>query len=379
MSLDVSIGHRFPSFEIAVAFSAPAPGITVLFGASGAGKSTVITAVAGLLRPQHCRVRIGPEVLADTNNGTWTAPENRRVGMVFQDARLFPHLSVADNLRYGLRRAKVRGRIDFAEVVDLLGIEPLLGRRTHALSGGERQRVAIGRALLAQPRLLLMDEPLASLDAPRKAEILPYLIRLKARLDLPVLYVTHALDELVQLADYAVLLAEGRVQAAGPVEEIAARADLPLAGRADAAAVLACTIAGHEPERQLTRLAWGDAVLWVVQIDRPVGAKVRLRIPAREVILARAGLPLADSLSVHNVVSGVVRAVAPRPPRHTAMVEVTAGGGSLLAHVTPDAVQRLGLAPNVPVAALIKSMAIEVIGDTDDTDDTEAPPAYPER
>jgi molybdate transport system ATP-binding protein len=247
-------------------------------------------------------------------------------------------------------------------VVDLLAIRPLLARRPHTLSGGERQRVAIGRALLAQPQLLLMDEPLASLDAALKAEILPYLARLRTSLDLPVLYVTHALDEMAQLADSVVLLEAGTVRAAGPVTEIAARADLPLAAREDAAAVLSCTVAAHEPARQLTQLAWGPAMLWVAQADLPVGAAVRLRIPAREVILARTDVgAFAGALSLHNVLPGRVKGIAAHPARHAALVEVAVGDASLLSRVTPDAVARLGLVPGAPVAALIKSMSIEIL------------------
>jgi len=361
MSFSVDLRHGFPGFALDVAFDVPSPGVTVLFGPSGAGKSTVIAAVAGLLAATGCRIAVGDAVLANTGAGIWLPPERRRVGLVFQDARLFPHMSVTGNLMFGFRRTAAR-RIGFDEVVDLLGIRPLLARRPHTLSGGERQRVAIGRALLAQPRLLLMDEPLASLDAALKAEILPYLARLKATLDLPVLYVTHSLDEMLQLADSVVLLEAGAVRAAGPVTEIAARADLPLAAREDAAAVLSCTVAAHEPARQLTRLAWGPATLWVAQADLPIGSAVRLRIPAREVILARTDVgAFAGALSLHNVLPGTVKGIAGHPARRAALVEVAVGGASLLSRVTPDAVARLGLAPGAPVAALIKSMSIEIL------------------
>ena len=228
-----------------MAFEVPTPGVTVLFGPSGAGKSTIISAAAGLLRPDECRIVVDGQVLADTASGVWLPPERRRIGLVFQDARLFPHMSVATNLRFGLRRA-APGPVRFDEVVELLGIGALLARRPHTLSGGERQRVAIGRALLAQPHLLLMDEPLASLDAARKAEIMPYLTRLKTALKLPILYVTHALDEVAQLADSLVLIEAGRVVGCGPLSEIAARADLPLAQRDDAGALLLCRVAEHD-------------------------------------------------------------------------------------------------------------------------------------
>ena len=205
MSLAIRLRHQYPSMQMDVAFEVLAPGVTVLFGPSGAGKSTTIAVVAGLLRPHECRIVLDGQVLADTAADVWLPPERRRIGVVFQDARLFPHMSVATNLRFGMRRA-APGSVRFDEVVGLLGIDALLTRRPHTLSGGERQRVAIGRALLAQPNLLLMDEPLVGLDAARKAEILPYLTRLKTALSLPILYVTHALDEAVQLADRVVVL-----------------------------------------------------------------------------------------------------------------------------------------------------------------------------
>lgn len=361
MSLSLDLRHRFPAIGIAVGFSVPSPGVTVLFGPSGSGKSTVIAAAAGLLRADACRIVLDGEVLADTDAGVWLPPERRRAGLVFQEPRLFPHMSIRNNLVFGWRRTGER-QIGFDDVVELLGIRPLLARRPHTLSGGERQRVAIGRALLAQPRLLLMDEPLAGLDAARKSEILPYLARLKTVLRLPVLYVTHALDELLQLADQVVLMAAGSVVAAGPVAEIAARADLFLARRDDAGAVLVCRVAGHESARQLTRLEWGSAVLWIPLADLAEGSGVRVRIPAREIILARRDIGLSgDALSLHNVLAGTVRAIVADPDRRAVLVEVALGGGSVLSRITPDAVTRLALAPGTEVSVLFKSMAVEVL------------------
>jgi len=362
MSLAIRLRHRFAAVQIDMTFEAPTPGVVALFGPSGAGKSTVIAAAAGLFRPDECRVAVDGKVLGDTAGGVWLPPERRRVGLVFQDSRLFPHMTVATNLRFGLRRVGP-GAVRFDEVVELLGIAALLERRPHSLSGGERQRVAIGRALLAQPHLLLMDEPLASLDASRKAEILPYLARLKTMLQLPVLYVTHALEELAQLADSVVLIDSGSAVAAGPIAEIAARADLPLAQRDDAGAVLSCRVAAQDAERQLTCLRWGPNELWIPQTDLPEGLDVRVRVPAREVILARPELNgFRDALSLHNVLPGTVRAIADDPARRAVLVEVALRGGSVLSRVTPDAIARLGLAPGVPVAALIKSMSVEVLG-----------------
>jgi molybdate transport system ATP-binding protein len=359
MSISVALRHRFPSIEMDIAFELPSPGITVLFGPSGAGKSTVINAAAGLLRPDTCRIAVDGRVFADTRLGIWLPPERRRAGLVFQDSRLFPHMSVATNLRFGMRRAEP-GPIGFDDIIDLLGIADLLDRRPHTLSGGERQRVAIGRALLAQPHLLLMDEPLASLDAARKAEILPYLTRLKTSLKLPVLYVTHVLDEIVRLADSLVLIDAGHVVGFGSVSDVASRADLPLAQRDDGGAVLLCRVGQHDVDRALTLLEGGGATFLVPLLDLPLNGECRIRIPAREVILA--GKP-PEAISLHNIVSGTVGQIIQESVRRSVLVEIGVPSGTLLARVTPDAVVRLGLAPGSPVLALIKSTSIEVLGD----------------
>ncbi len=352
----VRLRHRFPALSLDLGFEAPTPGATVLFGPSGAGKSTLIHALAGLFRPDEGLIEIDGETLLDTERGLSVPPERRRIGVVFQDARLFPHLAVEANLRYGLKRAPP-GPIAFDPVIDLLGIRPLLARRPHTLSGGERQRVAIGRALLAQPRLLLMDEPLASLDTPRKAEILPFLLRLKAQLALPILYVTHAFEEMQAIADTVVLLRAGRTLATGPIEALTARSDLPLAQRDDAGAVLAATLTAHLPDRGLSCIDASGMALLVPQIAAPPGARLRLRIPAREIILATEP---PRGISLHNIVEGHVRAISPGTTPHLAMVEITAAGATLLAGITQDAVARLSLAPGTPVLALIKAVAVEV-------------------
>lgn len=359
MSLSVAIRHAVRDFSLDVSFDAPTPGTTALFGRSGAGKSTIIAAVAGLIRPASCRIAIGDFLAVDTERNVFVPPEQRRIGLVFQDARLFPHMSVAANLRYGLRRASP-GAIGFDEVVDLLGVAPLLERRPHSLSGGEKSRVAIGRALLSQPRLLAMDEPLASLDEQHKAEILPYLARLKRTLHIPILYVTHAMDEVARLADTLVLIRGGRVVAAGPLEQVVGRGDLPLAARDDAAAVLSARIVAHDPAHLLSELEAAGRRLLVPMIDGVPGSFVRVRIPAREVILASAA---PQGISVHNVIPGAVHGIVQDRSRHAAMVEVALDGAGLLARVTPDAVARLGLAAGTPVLALVKSMAIEVLTD----------------
>jgi molybdate transport system ATP-binding protein len=358
MSISFALRHRFPSIQMDIAFEVRTPGVTVLFGPSGSGKSTIINAAAGLLRPEICRIEVDGNVLADTRSGLWLSPERRRAGVVFQESRLFPHMSVATNLRFGMRRVGV-GAIGFDEIVDLLGLKQLLDRRPHTLSGGERQRVAIGRALLAQPHLLLMDEPLASLDSARKAEILPYLIRLKTALKLPVLYVTHALEEAVRLADSMVLIESGQVLGFGPVSEVASRSDLPLAQRDDAGALLLCRVEENDAGRALTRLQGDGATLWVPLLDLPLNGECRARIPAREVILAGKA---PESISLHNIVPGTVRRITADAVRRSVMVEIGLPQGALLSRVTPDAIARLGLSPGSPVLALIKSTSIEVLG-----------------
>jgi molybdate transport system ATP-binding protein len=351
MTLSVALRHRFPGITLDIAFTAPTEAVTAVFGPSGAGKSTLIAAIAGLLRADECRVAL------DGTDLSALPAERRRIGLVFQSARLFPHMTVAANLRYGQRRAPP-GPIGFDAVVALLDVAPLLARRPATLSGGEAQRVAIGRALLAQPRLLLMDEPLASLDADRKAEILPYLAGIKAGLRLPILYVTHSPQEVARLADHLVLIDQGRTVAAGPLDALTARGDLPFARRDDAGSVLAVTVARHDPGRGLSVLRAASTELIVPMVRSAPGRPVRVRIPAREVILAREA-PAA--ISIHNIVPGTVRAVSDDPARHAALVELALPDGAILARVTSDAVQRLDLRPGTPALALIKSVAIEVL------------------
>ncbi len=356
MTLDVAARHGFGGFSLDVAFTAP-PGVTALFGPSGSGKSTVLGIVAGLLRPQSGRVVLDGAVLLDTEARVDVAAERRRCGVVFQDAKLLPHLSVETNLRYGARRApKGATGPGFEEVVALLGIAPLLTRRPRALSGGERQRVALGRALLSRPRLLLMDEPLASLDGPRKAEILPFLERLRDVAGLPLLYVTHALDEVDRLADTLVLIEDGRVQASGPVEDLAARTDLPtLSARRDAGAVLRCVVAAHDPGRGLSRLSFAGGELQVPLRPEPAGTGLRLRLRARDVALATER---PQGISSHNILPARIAAIEPAGP-HEAFVTLRVGPTALLARLTRDAVSRLGLIESGDVYALVKSTAFD--------------------
>jgi molybdate transport system ATP-binding protein len=266
--------------------------------------------------------------------------------MVFQDGRLFPHLSVRENLLYGIRRAPraatkgAPGQIYVNDMVALLGLQDLLKRSPATLSGGERQRVAIGRALLSQPRLLLMDEPLAGLDAARQDDIMPYLQRLRETLRLPILYVTHAMNEVARLADHVVLLKAGRVVGQGSLSDMASRVDLPLAQRDDAGGVLRGFLHSHDDERRLSAIACGGLVFYVPRLDMMPQTLVRLRVPAREVVVA---LDAPRDISVNNIVPAVVAAVGRDEASHAALVELDVGNGQLLARMTLDAADRLYL------------------------------------
>ncbi len=350
--LSVRLRHTAGAFTLDAAFEAPLRGVTVLFGPSGAGKSTILHAIAGLLQPQMGRVAVDGTVLLDTETGQAIPAHRRRLGVVFQDARLLPHLTVQTNLRYGARRAPPGAEgPGFDDVVDLLAIRPLLTRRPRHLSGGERQRVALGRALLSRPLMLLMDEPLAALGLPRRAEILPFLERLR---HLPILYVTHALEEVDRLADTLVLLDGGRVVAAGAVGALTARTDLPLlSGRADAGAVLAGTVLGHDPARGLTQMGFAGGALLIPLRPEPPGTALRLRVRARDVSVATVR-PVG--LSSHNILEAEIAAIEPTGP-HAVLLRLTIGPTALLAALTRDAVAQLGLVPGRAVFALVKSAA----------------------
>ncbi len=346
MSLSVSLSHRIADFQLEVAFDAP-PGLTCLFGRSGSGKTTVINAVAGLIRPDRAQIMLDGVALHDT------PPHQRRVGYVFQDARLFPHMTVAQNLTYGarVRRLPVTG---LDRIVSLLGIVALLDRRPATLSGGEKSRVAIGRALLSGPRILLMDEPFAALDDARKAEILPYVEALRDQMGLPILYVSHSLPEVARLATTIAVLDAGRLVAFGPAAGVLSDpATAPLMGLADAGAILTARIAAQE-EDGLTRLDTGAGPLWLPRLAGVPGARVRIRIAAQDVILSRTR-PVG--LSALNILPCQVTAVQDgRGPG--VLVQLDLGGEALLARVTRRSAQALGIAPGVAVFAVVKTVAV---------------------
>jgi len=345
MTLSVTLRHRFGDFDLNVAFEAGA-GVTALFGRSGAGKTTIVNAVAGLLHPDHAHITLNGDRFD-------TLPvHRRRVGYVFQDARLFPHLTVADNLDYAGRfGARVTGR---PQIIEMLGIGALLDRRPATLSGGERQRVALGRALLSNPRLLLMDEPLAALDAPRKAEILPYLDTLKREAGVPILYVSHAVDEVARLADHMVLLAAGRVARAGPLFDVMADpAAVPLLGVREAGAVLRATVRGHDPDG-LSALQVAGGLLHLMGVTAPVGSQIRLRVLAQDVMLSRTR---PEGLSAQNILPATITAIRAGDGPGAA-IALDAGGDRLLARVTARAIQSMGLSEGQTVFAIVKATSV---------------------
>ncbi len=354
MTLSIALTHAFPGMALDLAFDAP-PGVTALFGRSGAGKTTVVNAIAGILRPDRARIALDGQVLTDTAARLHLPPHKRRLGLVFQDARLFPHLTVRQNLSYGGWFARPRPTAaDFTRVVGMLDIAPLLPRPIHGLSGGERQRVALGRALLSAPRMLLMDEPLAALDEARKAEILPYLERLRDQAGLPILYVSHALDEVARLATTLVVIDAGRVLRAGPAADLLSDPDLaPQLGLRMAGAVIAGRITAHHPDG-LTEVAGAGGTLFLPRIDAAAGTALRLRIAAQDVILSR---DRPAGLSALNILPARVEQVR-RGEGPGVLVRLRAGDALILARITARSADALGLTPGLPCHAILKSVAV---------------------
>ncbi len=353
--LHVSVVRRRAAFTLDASFSAPLPGVIALFGRSGSGKTTLVNLIAGLLAPDVGEIRIDDEVLTDTRRGLAVPVERRRIGYVFQDPRLFPHLTVSGNLRYGQRRTRAAAQlIGFDEVVALLGLESLLARRPRQLSGGERQRVSLGRALLAQPRLLLLDEPLASLDAARREEVLPYLVALRDRLSIPMVYVSHDFSEVLRLATYVVLLEGGRVLEDGAVDEMSLCPALQrIVGPELVGAVVEGLVTRLDAQQGSAELAVGSGTLQVSLRDVPVGAHVRLQLLARDVILATQPV---QGLSVRNALASTVIAISD-DEFGAVLVKVDVGGAIVLARITQGARQALKLRPGDAVWTLVKAVS----------------------
>ncbi len=356
MTLSVDVRQRLGGFELAARFEA-AGRLTALFGASGSGKTSLVNLISGLARPDAGRIAVDGRVLVDTATRTFVAAHRRRIGYVFQDARLFPHLTVAQNLAFGrLFTPKSERYADRDAVIELLGIGPLLARRPALLSGGEKQRVAIGRALLASPRLMLMDEPLAALDDARKAEILPYVERLRDEVGIPIVYVSHAIAEVARLATDIVVLSQGKVVAAGPAAAVLGRLDLLPEGDGGETGVLVDLVVEAVDDGFGLSLLRSPAGLWrAPRVEAPAGARVRARVRARDVMLATVP---PDGISALNVLAGVVVDVAAGEGSQ-ALVAVDCAGDRLLARVTRRSVAGLGLAPGRAVFAIIKAVSFD--------------------
>jgi molybdate transport system ATP-binding protein len=343
---------NWPGFRLDVDLDLPARGVTAFFGPSGSGKTTLLRCIAGLERAPEGRLAVDGEVWQDA--GHWIPTHKRPLGYVFQEASLFPHITVLGNLRYGMRRISDPVRVSVDQAIELLGIGHLLDRKPERLSGGERQRVAIARALAVNPRLLLMDEPLAALDLKRKQEILPYLERLHDELEMPVLYVSHSPNEVARLADHLVVMEAGRVLANGPLTETLARLDLPIRLGEDAGAILDATVGKVDKEWHLMRLDFAGGSLWARDSDLPVGHRVRVRVLARDV-------SLADQLghsSIQNVLDGCVDGISEDEHPGLALVRVRVGEAILLSRLTKRAASSLGLKLGQKLWVQVKSVAL---------------------
>jgi len=365
-AIEATLAGTLGAFSLDVAFAAPARGITALFGPSGCGKTTVLRCMAGLTRLAG-RLKVADEIWQDDATATFRKPHQRHVGYVFQEASLFPHLSVRGNLLYGALRAGDTGgpeRLTFDDTVDLLGIGPLLDRAPDALSGGERQRVAVGRALLSRPRLLLMDEPLVALDRLTKEEILPYLEALHESLSIPIVYVSHDIGEVERLADTLVLMENGRVRAVGPLAELEADPALPLLRAPEAAVTLEGRVSTIDDRYALTSLAVPGATLLVPGRRGRVGSKWRLRIGASDVSLVRR--PVEETTALNCIPARIVSVAPPDGDDAQVNLVVALGedgsGARIVARVTRKSRETLALEPGVQLYAQIKSVALFASG-----------------
>ncbi|HEY2445497.1 MAG TPA: molybdenum ABC transporter ATP-binding protein [Rhizomicrobium sp.] len=354
MTIDVALRHRLGAFTLDVAFRAKQRGVTALFGPSGAGKTTIVAAIAGLIRPLHGRIAVNGEVVLDTAAGVFVPARLRRAGCVFQDARLFPHLSVENNLRFGWRRVRERASAaQFCEIVELLGLSPLLARKPARLSGGEKSRVALGRALLASPRILLLDEPLSALDAERKADIFPYLEHLRDLHRLPMIYVTHSTEEVARLADDIIVVRDGRIAAEGAAFDLLSDPELgklvPSHG-----AVFPARVVEHRGDG-LTTLAFDGGILLVPRLDLPASTVLRVRLRSDDIMLA---CEAPRAVSANNVLPAEILSAQPGSATH-AEVRLRCGNVKLVARITRSSLDRLGLAKGQPVFAVIKSVTVD--------------------
>ncbi len=355
MSMSVSIAHRLGSFVLDAGFEAKGP-LTAIFGASGSGKSSVVNVIAGLIKPHAAKIIVNDEVLTDTARGIVTPAHRRRIGYVFQDARLFPHLSVERNLKFGRWFAPPPRRYaDFEQIIDLLNIGTLLPRKPGQLSGGEKQRVAIGRALLASPRLLLMDEPLSSLDALRKSEIIPYIEKLRDELRIPIVYVSHSVAEVARLASDIVVMANGRVTASGPARDIMQRLDLvPPDERDEGGAILDMGVISYDDEFDMSLLRSPAGAIHVQGQAGGIGKTIRVRIRARDVMIATEEPRNISALNIlHGHVSALGGAVGA-----SVDVGIDCAGSIVMARITRQSATALKIDSGMPVYAVVKAVSI---------------------
>lgn len=353
-----SIRFRFRlargDFRLDAAHEIPGAGVIALFGRSGSGKTTLLRCIAGIEPVAQGFFHVGGACWQDTRAGLFVAAHKRALGYVFQDGRLFPRMRVRANLFYGYRRTpEIYRHVDPDEISRILDLSPLMDRYPDTLSGGERQRVGIGRALMNSPRLLLMDEPMAALDRARKREIMPYLENLRATCKIPILYVTHDIDELIRIADWLVIMENGQTRQSGPLDEMLSRMDLGIAGHEDAGAVLEVRVIRHDDRFQLTEVRFGGGRLFIPRLPREIGERLRLRVHARDVSLALD----PGRTSILNVVPAIITDIAfPSPGR--ALARLDAGGAPLLARITQKSCHNLGLRTGLSVHAQIKSVAL---------------------
>ena len=353
MTLRAQLQHRFGEFALDIAFEA-GPGVTAIFGPSGSGKTSIINMIAGLVQPSSGRVDLDGTVLLDTATRQSVPVHKRRIGYVFQDGRLFPHLSVAHNIRFGARFAQAAPVASESDVVDLLGLSSLMERLPGTLSGGERQRVALARALLSAPELILMDEPLAALDGPRKDEVLPYLEALRDTADIPILYVSHSVDEVARLAEHLILLRDGKVAQSGPTAQLLSDpAMLPYVGVREAGSVLRASVMGHEADG-LTRLEISGGELLLPGVNASPGDSLVIRILAQDVLIS---LEEPKGLSSRNILPVVVVGIHKGDGPGVA-VSLKLGDDVLLARITARASDELQLRPGVKCHAIVKATTV---------------------
>lgn len=355
ITLSFTINHA--PFVLSLDETIPSSGITAVFGRSGAGKTSLINAISGLVTPESGTISVGDKVLFDSATGINLPPEHRRIGYVFQEARLFPHMTVERNLKYGQRHEDCA---KFVEVITLLGIEDLLKRHPADLSGGEKQRVAIGRALLSEPELLIMDEPTASLDGPRSQELIQYLLRLAEKLNIPVLYVSHSLDDILQIADNMLILNDGKVVANGPLQDVWGSAPMrPWLSTKEQSVLVTARCVGKHPDYAMAKLDLDGEVLWVPDMDNAVGATLRLRVFANDISIVKSR---PSDTSIRNVLPAVVDEVCslPREGAESGYCQVVlrVGNQRLLVNITQWAADELCLSKGDAVYAQLKGVSI---------------------